>query len=146
MRPALSGRRDSPSYCSLGIGETVYVCVHANERWNDSGIDVVWGQRYNFRVPRGERWIGWRRTCNADGYSSTGLMRSLESLRRVPEARWLELIGAIGCSVKSAIRISQGLSNLLVPSSGHLYLFANDLPWTYWKNKGMLAVRITRTK
>ena len=146
MRPGLSARSDSTFHRSLRIGETAYVCVHANKLWNDSGIEVVSGQRYNFRIPQGERWIGWRRTCNADGHSSTGLIRPFESLRRVPEARWLELMGTIGCSTKSAIRIGQGLSNLLVLFSGRLYLFANDLTWMYWKNKGTLAVRITRTK
>jgi hypothetical protein len=144
VRPGLSARSDSTFHSSLRIGETAYVYVHANKLWNNSEIDVVWGQRYSFRVPQGERWLGRRRTCNANGYSSAGLIRSLESLRRIPEARWLELIGAIGCSTKSAIRIGQGLSNLLVLFSGRLYFFANDLPWMYWNNKGMLAVRITR--
>ena len=146
MRPGLSARSDSPSHRSLRIGETVYVCVHANKPWNDSGIDVVSGQGYNVRVPQGERWIGSRRACNADGYSSTGLMRPLQSIRRIPEAKWLELIVAIGPSTKSAIRIGQGLSNLLVLFPGRLYLFANDVPWMYWNNKGMLAVRVTRVR
>jgi hypothetical protein len=34
----------------------------------------------------------------------------------------------------------------LPPFPGRLYLFANDLPWMYWNNRGVIAIRITRTK
>jgi hypothetical protein len=146
MRRALSASPHKASFHSMRIGETAYICVYANKPWNDSGINVVWGQRYNFRVPEGETWIYRRRTCNADGHPSTWLTRPWESLRRIPEARWFQLVGAIQRSTKSAIVIGRGLSDLLALYPGRLYFFANDLPWMYWSNTGTIAVRITRTK
>jgi hypothetical protein len=131
---------------TLHVDETAYVCVYADQLWNDSGIDMGWGQRYTIIVPPGEKWTSGRRTCDADGYSSSWLMRPSEKFRRVPEAKWSQLIGAIGRSTKSAIIIGKGSSDLLVRFPGRLYLFANDLPWLCWKNKGTIAVRVTRTK
>jgi hypothetical protein len=131
---------------TLHVDETAYVCVYANQLWNDSGIDVGWGERYTFRVPNGEKWINGGQICGADGYPSTWLKRPWECLRRVPEAHWFKLIGAIGRSVKSRIIVGEGLSDLLAPSAGHLYFFANDLPWMYWNNKGQIPLRITRTR
>jgi hypothetical protein len=131
---------------TMRVGQTAYVPVYANKLWNDSGVDVVSGQVFNFAVPAGEEWTDWRNRCNADGYNSTDLIRRLEIFRRVPKARWLQLIGTIGKSIRSAIVIGSNYLEFLPPSPGRLYLFANDLPWMYWNNRGMIAVRITRTK
>lgn len=131
---------------TMRIGQTAYVPVYANKLWNDSGVNVVSGQVFNFAVPTGEEWKDWRNRCNADGYSSTHLTRGLEIFRRVPKARWLQLIGTIGKSVRSPVVIGSQFNAFLPPSPGRLYLFANDIPWMYWNNRGMIAVRITRTK
>jgi hypothetical protein len=131
---------------TMRIGQTAYVPVYANKLWNDSGIDVVSGQVFNFAVPASEEWTDWRNRCNADGYTSTHLMRRLEIFRRVPKARWLQLIGTIGKSIRSPVVIGSQFLEFLPSSPGRLYLFANDVPWMYWNNRGMIAVRITRTK
>jgi len=142
----ISTCREEETLGMLHVDETAYVCVYANRLWNDSGIDVRWGQRYTFRVPNGEKWTdGWR-ICRADGYPSSRPMRPWECLRRIPGAKWLELIGAIGRSPKSAFVIGQGLSDLPILFPGRLYFFANDLRWMYWNNGGLIPLRITRTK
>ena len=130
---------------AMRIGQTAYVPVYARKLWNDSGINVVSGQVFNFAVPTGQEWTAWRTRCNADGYNSTDLNRPFEIFRRVPNARWLQLIGTIGKSISPVIIGSQFVE-FLPPSAGRLYLFANDIPWMYWNNRGMIAVRITRTK
>jgi hypothetical protein len=137
-------RLDDPA--TMRIGQTAYVPVYANKPWNDSGVDVVSGQVFNFAVPAGEEWTGWRNRCDADGCDSTNYLRRLEIFRRVPKAKWLQLIGTIGKSVRSPIIVGSQFPNFLPPSQGRLYLFANDIPWMYWNNRGMIAVRITRTK
>jgi hypothetical protein len=137
-------RFDDPP--TIRIGQTAYVPVYANKLWNDSGVDIVSGQVFNFAVPTGEEWTDWRNRCDADGYSSTHLTRGLEIFRRVPKAKWLQLIGTIGKSVRSPVIIGSQFLEFLPPSAGRLYLFANDIPWMYWNNRGMIAVRITRTK
>jgi hypothetical protein len=40
----------------MRVGQTAYVCVHANRLWNDSGVDVVSGQAFSFAVPAAEKW------------------------------------------------------------------------------------------
>jgi hypothetical protein len=137
-------RLDDPA--TMRIGQTAYVPVYANKLWNDSGVDVVSGQVFNFAVPTGEEWTDWRNRCDADGYSSTPLTRRLEIFRRVPKAKWLQLIATIGKSVRSPVVIGSQFLEFLPSSPGRLYFFANDIPWMYWNNRGMIAVRITRTK
>src|ERR1700720_3682788 len=43
----------------MKLGETASVCVRADTRWNDSGIDLVPGCDYSFIVPNGETWSDW---------------------------------------------------------------------------------------
>src|SRR4051812_10379488 len=130
----------------MRIGQTAYVCVHANKLWNDSGVDVVSGQSFAFTVPGSERWTDWKTPCDADGYDSNQLMRPWETLRRVPGARWFKLICTIGRTIRSPIVVGSQLLDFLPPFPGRLYLFANDIPLMYWNNHGMIAVRITRLK
>ena len=137
-----SGRATSSR--SIEVGHTAYVCVYANKPWNDSGLDVISGQIYNFTVPAGETWSDSGKICGADGYRSDLLMRPWDAFRRVPEAKWLQLIGTIGRSIKARIIVGPSLTDFLPPFPGRLYFFANDLRWMYWNNKGMLAVRVTR--
>jgi hypothetical protein len=130
---------------AMRVGQTAYVCVYAHKRWNDSGLDVVSGQVFNFAVPDGEKWLHSRRKCGPDGYLSTVLTRPWEIFRRVPTAGWLQLIGSIGRS-GTPLLIGARLLEFLPPFSGRLYFFANHLPWMYWNNYGMIAIRVTRTR
>jgi hypothetical protein len=137
-------RFDGPP--TMRIGQTAYIPVYANKLWNDSGVDVVSGQAFSFAVPPGEEWIHWKTACRADGYTSTSFARPLEIFRRVPRADWLQLVCTIGKSIKSSTIIGSRLLDFAPAYRGRLYLFANDIPWMYWNNRGMMAVRITRTK
>jgi hypothetical protein len=137
-------RRVSAPAVSMKVGQTAYVCVQANKAWNDSGIDVISGQIYNFTVPAGETWIDSQKICGADGYRSDLLMRPWEVFRRAPEAKWLQLIGTIGRDTRARVAVGSSLTEFLPPFPGRLYFFANDLRWMYWNNKGMVAVRVTR--
>jgi hypothetical protein len=137
-------RLDAP--CTMRIGQTAYVPVYANKLWNDSGIDVVSGQVFSFAAPPGQEWTYWQRRCSADGYASSVFGRPLEVFRRVPRADWLQLVCTIGKSSKRSTIIGSRLVDFAPAYRGRLYLFANDLPWMYWNNRGMIAVRITRTK
>jgi hypothetical protein len=134
------------THTTMRVGQTAYVCVAADNLWNDSGINVVSGQAFTFSVPSGEQWIDWRTPCGADGYPSTRLIRFWEKFRRIPNANWMQLIATIGKSIERPIVVGSKLMNFLPPLAGRLYLFANDLHWMYWNNKGTMAVRITRTK
>jgi hypothetical protein len=137
---------EKPSNIWMGIGQTAYVCVYANRLWNDSGINVGWGQMYKFTVPNGEQWMDGGRLCRADGHASNWLTQPWENLRRVPSANWFQLVGTIGRSTKPAIVIGSTPSEFSPQYPGRLYFFANDLPWMYWSNKGAIAVRVMRAK
>ena len=134
------------SPCALHVEQTAYVCVYANRLWNDTGVDVVSGQAFNFSVPSGEVWTHWSRECSPDGHLSSRFSRHWETLRRIPKAVWCQLVGTIGKSTRHPTIIGSKLIDFLPAAQGRLYLFANDLPWMYWNNRGMIAVRITRTK
>jgi hypothetical protein len=120
---------------TMRVGQTAYVCVHANRLWNDSGVDVVSGQAFRFAVPAAEKWTDWQKPCTADGYASSRFVRPLEFFRRVPKAGWLQLVGTIGKSITSPVVIGSKLLNFLPPFPGRLYLFANDVPWMYWNSR-----------
>jgi hypothetical protein len=132
---------------TMHIRETAYVQVHADRRWNDSGIDVMLGQIYNFAVPRSEIWMHRHIQSDANGWTSSKLLlRVLERFRRVRKANWLELIGTIGKSSDAPLLIGSQLTAFTPRTSGRLYLFANGAHFTYWNNAGVVAVRVTRTK
>ena len=130
----------------MTIEETACVCVEADKVWNDSGIDVLPNETYNFVVPQSESWIDYDIPCSADGYASTPLIKMWESFRRVPDENWFKLIGTIGRSVKPPIVIGSQLTGFSPPFPGRLYFFANDLLLMYWNNKGSINVRVTRTR
>jgi hypothetical protein len=138
--------RPELSFRSIAIGQTAYAWVYADKLWNDSGIDVISGQSYTLAVPTSERWVDDWKSCGAEGYTSSSLMRPLEFFRRVREARWFQLVGTIGRSRKQAVVIGSKLTEFLPQFPGRLYFFANDVLWMYWNHKGAIAVRITRTK
>lgn len=128
----------------MKLGETASVCVRADTRWNDSGIDLVPGCDYSFIVPNGETWTDWTEACGPDGYKSTPLLRFWEEFRRVREADWFTLIGTIGRSARPPIIIGSKLLNFPPPYPGRLYLFANDVWCMYWNNKGQIDLKVTR--
>ena len=134
----------TPSQSVIKIGDTAYVAVAANKRWNDSGIDLFPGYTYNFIVPQNEKWVDWHQWSGANGYESTRLFRVLEILRPAPDADWLQLIGQVGKSRGERLVIGSKLFGFSPSRPGRLYLFANTLPYMYWKNQGTIAARVTR--
>src|SRR5437868_12600591 len=130
----------------MNVGETAYVCDLADRLWNDSGLDLVLGQTYNFTVPKNEKWMGWRIQCGADGFVSRRFTGSWKILRRVPEGNWFQLVAAVGRSNRPSLLIGSRMVDFSPRFSGRLYFFANSLIGLHWRNKGMIAVRVTRTK
>jgi len=72
--------------------------IKACKHWNDTKINLTEGKRYRFSA-RGI-WIDKNTEATAcgltsDNYANPSLMRFFEKLRRMPEAKWFSLIGAI---------------------------------------------------
>ena len=156
----------------------VLVTVDARIRWNPARLYVEAGQSFEFGATgRWQDWTPWNR-CGADGISNARARRSPGYLygqwrenraamrrerhkdvtaklgRRVPEANWFSLIGAVasgqGISMASATvedheMFFVGTRNRVeVTTSGYLYFFANDAPWMYFNNSGSVEVSIRR--
>ncbi|HSK61157.1 MAG TPA: hypothetical protein VK935_19115, partial [Actinomycetospora sp.] len=86
---------------------------------------------------------------------ATGNPRSdVVGSRRVPEARWMELVTAVAddvVTVDGTVREGTtlpigptGRRELTAPRGGYLYAFANDAWSGYASNGGAVALRVTR--
>ena len=129
---------------SLEIGESsTVISVSARNPWNDSGIDLAIGAKYDF-VATGH-WKDACKECDADGYPSTPLLKLFERFRRVPQAPYFKLIGTIERSLHDAIVIGSSLLHFAPPRDGQLYCFANDVRLMYSNNAGCVELRVTRT-
>jgi hypothetical protein len=62
----------------------------------------------------------------------------------MPTERWFALIGRIDGHPSTTFLIGTGRKPILMPASGELICFANDVPGYYWNNLGTLQLTITR--
>ncbi len=100
-------------------------------------------------------WRDWFVCTDALGYESKPLMKKYERERRLPEARWFALIGAITETPAMPESDQATLVNLIdltpylrtgkpwiASATGTLQVFANDLPSKYSNNKGVIRLQI----
>jgi len=126
----------------LSPGESHRVRIPANKKWVNTDIDFAAGETYALKT-EGE-WRDLFTKCDAGGYTSClPWMVMMEKKRRVPEARWFELIGAIDNDSASCFRI--GVRREFTPErAGRLFCFANDLMGMYWNNFGGVWLSVER--
>ena len=115
--------------------------IDARKRWNRTGIVLEAGKRYDFEAAGGESWRDGNIVCGADGYECDRL-RLFARLRRVPFARWLALIGALGSDGATLFPIGRAMENYIPLRSGELYCFANDVWFMYWNNAGSVELTV----
>ena len=128
----------------LQIGQSTTATIHARKKWNDTGIQLIAGQEYQFTAAG--RWVDWFIPCDAEGYPSRNwVLRVTERQRRVPGENWFVLMGALDSDRKSIFKIGSGRT-LVMPQSGMLTCFANDILYMYWNNKGAIQLTVTRTR
>jgi len=127
----------------LRVGEFAEATIEAKRKWNDTGIELVSGHEYLFKATG--RWTDWGTVCDADGYASPNpTLQAAEWLRRSPRSRWFALIGALDANKLTHFEIGRSRS-LIMPASGILTCFANDVAWMYWNNSGSVHLYVTRT-
>jgi hypothetical protein len=98
---------------------------------------------HEFRFNATGHWTDLRYRCEADGYPSMSwLFRRLEWARRVPDAQWFALIGAMDFDRADRFVIGKQASYQPV-SDGELLCFANDLWATYFNNHGAVELQVT---
>ena len=126
----------------MQVGETRTVAIDSREHWNDTGITFVAGGRY--RAEAVGKWHDAGKECDASGWESdSALIRDLEHFRRVRDANWFALIGAIDRDRATEFLIGSAC-DITAPRDGELTCFANDAPFMYWNNKGAIELRVTR--
>ena len=87
------------------------------------------------------RWRVGSNTCCADGYESTKILRLLELTRRVRQANWFTLIGAVDSAKNKPFVIGCGIIYRPV-ISGELLCYANDTWIAYCNNHGTVTLDI----
>ena len=108
--------------------------------WNDTGIEVEEGHRYNFRAD-GD-WVDLNIRSGPEGNPApVWAQRFVQQYLRVPGERYFTLIGALDRDAKSIFSIGAELLGWRAPRRGRLTCFANDVPFAYWNNRG--SVRLT---
>ena len=126
--------------CALPAGAVTTVEAKSGVIWNDTGVDVRAGETLAVNVSG--TWSDLTTEANADGYASPWNMKPFEGLRRLPKARWFALVGCVGHDLRHCQVMSDGAQTLVMPATGRLYLFANDVKGFYWNNTGALTVAI----
>lgn len=113
--------------------------VEASRYWNDTGVDVRVGEV--LRIEASGRWADAQYACGPEGYRPPIWLRFPALLRRCLAAPLFCLAGAVGRRSPDVFPV--GASNAVVmPASGRLYLFANDVPGFYFNNSGRLSVLV----
>jgi hypothetical protein len=136
----------------LEVGESHTCEVLAASRYNWSGVALRSGASYIFSVPEGDTWKDASIECGLAGWESEQLpwykksiARALERRRRLEDANWFALIGALGDEDDELFFIGDSTEPYIAPRDADLYLFANDMPSKYGNNDGSLMVTVKRT-
>ena len=128
----------------LDVGDSVTVPVEAWKLWNNTGVRVAPDQVY--RLSATGEWRDWFVPCKADGYPTRNLMQLLFApFRRVRSALWFQLIVAVdsGGEMEPA---GLELDAWHPKAEGLLTCFANDVPFMYWNNSGLVWLTIERVE
>jgi hypothetical protein len=135
----------------LGINQSHKCNVLARLKYNWSGIRLLKDGKYSFKVEAGDTWKDADIECGADGWESAdlpwykeGAVQFAERFRRLPDANWFALVGALDDEDDELFLIADSNEPYTPPRDADLYLFANDMPSKYDNNEGSLIVEVTR--
>lgn len=143
----------SSNIAKLSVEQSHSFVVSARCKNNPSGVFLQAGAHYQFCVADGATWRDARIECTANGWTAADvrpvlrpLVRSTECRRRVPSARWCELIGSVCGDDRELFRIGRGGARWTYTPrrNGTFYAFANDLNSRYHNNSGSLTVTVRR--
>ncbi|WAK00756.1 hypothetical protein [Methylobacter sp. YRD-M1] len=112
--------------------------IDSKAKWKNTGINLVAGRRYRYQVIG--RWKDWYIECDANGYSNF-LMNLVGCLKRVPSAKWFQLIGVVNKNTSHIIKLGTD-GTFTAPVSGLLWVFANDAEFAYCNNSGSVELHI----
>jgi len=120
----------------------ITVQINARPEWNDTGITLKAGQRYQFTASG--TWKDAWNSCGPDGYpSNSTVLRLSEKYRRVADRNWFMLCGSLDKDTALIFPIGSSFSPPPFERDGVLTCFANDISYMYWNNCGSVALTIS---
>jgi hypothetical protein len=109
----------------------------------DPILSVNQGEIYSFLVEEGQRWTDFYFIgCGPKGFAYPLRRKQLH----LPNVNYFCLCGWLKGNSENKFAIGESLSDYLIPESGELRFFANDLPTHYKNNRGSIGVKVTRVK
>lgn len=139
--PILLKKEDPPHPCE----------VFAEMKYNWSGVRLEKGGQYRFSIKENDTWDDASITCGPSGWETKDLpwykehvVKAFEKSRRLPDANWFALCGALDDEEDDLFLIGDGSQPYSATRDADLYMFANDVPTRYDNNEGSLKVTITR--
>ena len=125
----------------MNIGQTQTASISARQLWNSTGIQLTAGEQYSMSASG--KWVDWFISHGPDGDPSDSFyMKAFEPLRRMKDANWFELIGAVTSKIATAFPIGSACHHEAT-TSGELTCFANDLRLMYFNNSGAVQLTVT---
>jgi len=122
------------------MGALMQTAIDSKALWVDTGVRLVAGTTYQLRATG--RWRDASIDADASGYASVNIFQRLtERLRRMPDAPWFALIGAIDRRKETQFVIGTACT-FRATSNGRLTCFANDLRGFYFNNSGSVMLAI----
>jgi hypothetical protein len=135
----------------LAITQSQDVIIFASEAYNTTGLMLEQGATYRFTPYPNQYWYDDGIKCTALGWHRDNVqlgvkeipMALLEPFRRLPQAQWVSLVGAINKHDDNLFEIADG-ADVKIAKSGEFCPFANDLSRFYGANAGKIKVKVTR--
>ncbi len=88
--------------------------IFSRDKWNNTNIKLIEGRSYRYQAIG--RWKDWYIECDADGYTNF-FMDLAKWLKRVPKAKWFQLVGAVDQDLSQPILLGTR-GTFIAPASG----------------------------
>ena len=140
----------------LEPGESKPVKVYARKKYNPSGVLMLRGAKYVFEFDENQKWYdasieatvgGWSVDEEDIGFIKALGIKAARRFRRIPDARWFELVAAVGQSDDELFQVTHhtdAAHPYETRKNGEFCPFANDLDSRYGNNLGYVDVTIRR--
>ena len=118
------------------------IVIAAWEPWNDTGTELVAGQRYRMRAAG--TWHDRQFSSSPAGIPPQNFVQRLAApFLRFRNGRYMTVIGCIDRDINSAFAIGEAVE-ITAPKSGRLWCFANDVRGAYGNNTGSVELFVER--
>jgi hypothetical protein len=125
------------------------VLVRGSCPLNDTAVKVLPGATFRITAGEPEAWADWYIGSTAEGWKPEErnlFARILDQLfgwaRRVPDGEWYALAVQVGDGPDAPRALVGNGAECQSEVGGEIFLFANDVPFAYWNNRGVLPAYV----